>query len=92
MTVVRPIATIRVTSDFEKSFRKLPRSLRDRAEQRDRWFRANAFDPRLRTHSLKGALDGYWAYSVTYHHRALFRFLSEDEVLYYDIGTHEIYR
>ena len=52
----------------------------------------NAFDPRLRTHKLRGALAGYWAYSVNYQYRVLFRFLASDAVLYYDIGTHDIYR
>jgi len=49
-------------------------------------------DPRLRTHKLKGELAGAWAYSVNHSYRVLFRFLTADEGLYYDIGTHEIYR
>jgi len=88
----RPIATVRATSDFEKAFRKLPVHLQALAERKDRWFRANAYDPRLRTHKLKGPLEGYWAYSVNRQYRVLFRFLSGDEVIYYDVGTHDIYR
>jgi mRNA-degrading endonuclease YafQ of YafQ-DinJ toxin-antitoxin module len=52
----------------------------------------DAFDPRLRTHKLKGELSAYWAYSVNREYRVLFRFLGPSEVLYYDVGTHEIYR
>lgn len=90
--ILRPIVEVQVTSDFGKSFRKLPRHIQDVAEKKDRWFRADAHDPRLRTHRLKGALEGYWAYSITLQYRVLFRFLAHNNVLYYDVGTHEIYR
>ena len=89
---VRPIATVHTTADFEKSFRTLPRHLQDLAERKDQWFRMNAFDARLRTHKLHGGLEGHWSYSVNYQYRVLFRFLASDAVLYYDIGTHDIYR
>lgn len=88
----RPITTVQTTSDFEKAFRRLPANLQALAEKKDQWFRANAFDPRLHTHQLKGALDGFCSYSVNYQYRVLFRFLSGDAVIYYDVGTHAIYR
>lgn len=88
----RPIAKVHTTSDFEKSFRKLPAHIQDLAVKKDRWFRADAFDQRLRTHRLKGALEGYWSYSINRQYRVMFRFLAHDEVIYYDAGTHEIYR
>ncbi len=90
--ICRPIRTVRVTSDFKKAFRKLPANLQALADRKDHWFRNDAFDPRLRTHRLKGSLEGYWSYSVNYQFRVLFRFLAQDEAIYYDIGTHEIYR
>ena len=90
--IVRPIATVHATADFAKSFRTLPVTLQALAEKKDHWFRANACDPRLRTHKLKGTLGGYWSYSVNYQYRVLFQFLASDAVIYYDIGTHEIYR
>jgi addiction module RelE/StbE family toxin len=88
----RPVTTVRTTSDFEKAFRRLPTHIQDLTEKKDCWFRANAFEPRLRTHKLKGPLAGYWSYSINQQYRVLFRFLSDHEVLYYDVGTHEIYR
>ena len=54
--------------------------------------RKDAFDPRLRTHKLRGGLSAYWAYSVNSEYRVLFRFLGPREALYYDVGSHEIYR
>ncbi len=88
----RIISKIHISSDFEQSFRKLPRSIQDLATRKDQWFRDDAFDARLKTHKLKGVLEGYWSYSVNYQYRILFRFLNPSEVLYYDIGTHDIYK
>lgn len=52
-------------------------------------FSKNPFAPRLRTHKLTGRLEGLWAFSVAYDCRVLFQFLSTQEVLLIDIGTHE---
>ncbi|HHT9126641.1 MAG TPA: type II toxin-antitoxin system RelE/ParE family toxin [Candidatus Brocadiia bacterium] len=86
-----PISKIHVTSEFKKSFCKLPAHIQYLAEKKDKWFRQNSFDPRLHTHKLKGELKDYWSYSINRKYRILFRFLRSDEVIYYDIGTHDIY-
>ncbi|MEK7847134.1 MAG: hypothetical protein AAB257_09260 [Nitrospinota bacterium] len=49
-----PISKIHTTSDFEKSFRKLPIRIQNLAIKKDKWFRHDAFDRRLHTHILKG--------------------------------------
>ena len=85
------IFKIHITSGFEKSFRKIPKRIQDLAIRKDQWFRRDAFDPRLRAHKLKGPLEGYYAYSVNFQYRILFRFINDHETVYYDIGTHEIY-
>ena len=90
--MARPISVIHIPPDFEKTFLRLPKSIQGLANRKDQWFRRDAFDPRLRTHKLKGELSAYWAYSVNRQYRVLFRFLGPHEVIYYDIGTHEIYR
>jgi mRNA-degrading endonuclease RelE of RelBE toxin-antitoxin system len=90
--MARAISTVHVTPDFEKAFLRLPKHIQALASRKDQWFRKDAFDPRLRTHKLRGELSSYWAYSVNREYRVLFRFLSPSEVLYYDVGTHEIYR
>ena len=88
----RPITSVHITPDFQKAFLRLPRHIQSLANRKDQWFRLDAFDPRLRTHRLKGNLAAYSAYSVNREYRVLFRFLGPSEVLYYDVGTHEIYR
>ena len=89
--MLHPILKIHIASGLEKSFRRIPKRIQDLATRKDQWFRHNAVDPRLRTHKLKGPLEGYCAYSVNFQYRVLFRFINDQEVIYYDIGTHEIY-
>lgn len=86
------IRQIHFTPHFFRAFRKLPHLVQARAKKKDQMFRATPFDTRLHTHKLKGELTGAWSYSVNYEYRVLFRFIRSDEVLYYDIGKHEIYR
>ncbi|MFH1195649.1 MAG: type II toxin-antitoxin system YafQ family toxin [bacterium] len=50
--------------------------------------------PELKTHKLKGVLDGSWACAVDYDIRIIFDFVrnktsGESEILLLDIGTHE---
>ena len=87
----RPITTVHITPDFQKAYLRLSNHIQNLATRKDQWLK-DAFDPRLRTHKLKGELSAYWAYSVNREYRVLFRFLSSHEVIYYDVGNHKIYR
>ena len=52
----------------------------------------DAFDPRLRTHKLKGKLDGSWACSGGYDLRIIFSFAQQEgteAVLLETLGTHD---
>lgn len=83
---------VHLTSQFERAYKKLPQRIQQLATRKDQLFRGNPFHKQLRTHKLKGQLDGFWSYSINHAYRVLFRFISDREVLYYDIGTHEIYK
>ena len=53
---------------------------------------ADAFDPRLRTHKLRGNLAGCWACSGGYDLRIVFEFVqhsSAEAILLLSIGTHD---
>jgi hypothetical protein len=69
----RPILKSRI-SDYPSTF-KILRPARISGSVKD------AFDPRLRTHNLKGELSAYWAYSVNREYRILFRFVGSSEAL-----------
>lgn len=90
---VRKIERIYYTSHFEKSLRRIPKSIQILAHKRDLTFRENVFSPKLKTHKLHGKLKHLWSYSVDKNYRVIFSFKkNKKEVIYYDIGTHTIYR
>ena len=85
------ISKSHISSYFEKKFDKLPKDIRKIAAKKLLLFEQNPYHPGLRTHKLKGALSDFWAFSVNKTYRILFRFLKNNEVIYYDIDSHDIY-
>jgi addiction module RelE/StbE family toxin len=52
----------------------------------------DCFHPRLKTHKLKGELEGSWACSVGYDLRIVFKFVEyegSEAILLLTLGTHE---
>lgn len=80
------------TPNFECNFNNLPEMIQKVAVKKILLFENNPLHPSLNCHKLKGALSNFWAFSVTKSYRVLFRFLKNNEVIYYDIDTHDIYR
>lgn len=44
---------------FAREYKKLPVNIKDTAKQQEKIFRQNPFDPKLKTHKLKGRLSGF---------------------------------
>ena len=86
------INSIYPTTHFIKAYKNLPESIKLSAKHKEIIFKANPFNPILKTHKLKGKLRNYWSYSVDFQHRVIFRFIDSETVIYYDIGAHDIYR
>ena len=80
------------TFRFKKSLKRLPVHIKKKANLKDQIFRKNSFSPNLQTHKLTGKLKSYWSYSVDDDYRVLFRFVDKDSVIYFNIGTHDIYK
>ena len=83
---------IRTSPKFEKNYRRLPQNIKEKAKQKEQIFRENPFNPRLKTHKLSGKDKGCWAFWIDNSYRIKFIFLSPREVLFLDIGTHDIYK
>lgn len=83
---------IKISPRFEKNYKKLPKSVKKKAKEKEVIFKDNHFDSRLKTHKLKGKDKGCWAFWIDYHYRIKFIFLNDEEILFLDIGTHEIYK
>lgn len=86
------IRRIFYSSRFERSLKALPVQEKKIIIEREKIFRANCFDPRLKTHKLKGRIKEYWSFSLTHSHRVLFEFISEEIVAFIDVGDHSIYQ
>jgi len=76
---------------FERQYKKLPSVLQVLAEKREKIFRKNPFDPRLKTHKLKGRLGEFWSFSVDFKYRIIFEFIENGDVRMHSIGDHDIY-
>lgn len=53
-----------------------------------RRFASDPLDPLLRTHKLKGELEGYWSFSVDDNLRVIFRWDGEIAFLV-NLGSHD---
>jgi mRNA-degrading endonuclease YafQ of YafQ-DinJ toxin-antitoxin module len=85
------IKNIYYSTQFQKSLHHLSETDRGQIDRREKMFRNNCFDARLRTHKLKGRLKNYWAFSISNKKRVIFEFLEQGEVLFHFVGDHSIY-
>jgi len=80
------------SSQFEKSFKKIPENIAQLFNDKQSFFILNSFNPILKTHKLKGRLKEYYSFSVNLEYRVIFKMISNEKILFLDIGTHEIYK
>jgi len=76
---------------FDKKFHKLPKRAVEKALSREQIFRHDPFDPRLKTHKLHGRDQTLWSFYINRSYRIKFIFISPSEILFLDVGTHNIY-
>jgi len=77
---------------FKKSYKKLPKSVKFLAEKKEKVFRENPFDKRLKTHKLHGRLKDYLSFSINEEYRIIFEFIDEKTVYFHTTGKHDIYK
>lgn len=78
--------------DFIKEFKRLERTIQERAVKAERLFKNTPLHPSLRLHRLKGRLAGIWSISVTMNIRIIFKQINTGEIVFLSIGKHDIYR
>ncbi|MEK7497748.1 MAG: type II toxin-antitoxin system mRNA interferase toxin, RelE/StbE family [Patescibacteria group bacterium] len=77
---------------FKKKLNKYSGKQKDRIKSKIWVFVEEPYHQSLKTHKLTGELKDYWAFSIEYNLRIMFRFSRKDKVEFIDIGTHEIYK
>jgi len=80
------------SSKFAKEYKKLPPKIKLLAEKKEKIFRQNPFDPRLKSHKLTGKLQEFWSFSIDHKHRIIFEFVNIKTVWFHSAGSHQIYR
>lgn len=81
------------SSKFAREYKKLSEDIKSLAEEQEVIFRQNPFDPRLKTHKLKGKFDGFLSFSIGYKYRIIFEFTKDKQTVYFHIvGDHDIYQ
>ncbi|MFH1968089.1 MAG: type II toxin-antitoxin system mRNA interferase toxin, RelE/StbE family [bacterium] len=85
------IKEIKYKRQFLKKLSKLPKEVIERAGEKEKIFKENPFHPILKTHKLHGKEKEAWAFWIDYSYRIKFIFLSDNKVLFLDIGTHDVY-
>lgn len=76
---------------FRRSFLNLPVDIQKVAEVKIALFRDNPFSSTLKTHKLHGKLKNHWSFVVKGQYRVVFIFERID-VIFLDIGPHDIYK
>jgi mRNA-degrading endonuclease YafQ of YafQ-DinJ toxin-antitoxin module len=89
---MRSIKRIKISSRYKKSFRVLDPQIQEKTIEKINIFRENPFDSRLKTHKLHGKDKDCWTFWIDYKYRIKFIFLSDTEILFLDIGPHNIYK
>jgi mRNA-degrading endonuclease YafQ of YafQ-DinJ toxin-antitoxin module len=78
-------------SSFTRASKKLSADIKAKADSAIEIFKNNPDDMRLRVHKLHGRFCNYWAFSVDFRYRIIFRYGQTDEVILMSIGDHRIY-
>ena len=67
--------------------------MKDIAEKSEALFRKNPFDLKLKTHKLKGSLEGFFSFSIGYKYIIIFEFSkSKKRVYFHSVGDHDVYQ
>lgn len=82
--------SIHFDGTFEKHWEKYLKGLTDKQRNRLRKrftiFREDIFDKRLKTHRLKGNLKEYYAFSISYSDRVVFKIIEEGVIYFIEVG------
>lgn len=78
--------------EFCRRYKRLSVQIREQTKEKEKVFRENPFDHRLKTHKLHGKFYEYWAFSVDFDCRIVFKFHDKNTIRFYSIGGHSIYK
>lgn len=79
---------ILVTKEFKIRYLDLPEVIKKKAQKQEQLFRKDLFHPSLHTEKLEPRGKQMWSVRIDKKYRILFRFISNNRVLFLTVGTH----
>ena len=76
-----------VTETFQELYKKLSKTIRQKADSKTQLFRQNPFHPSLKTKKLEPHHEEIWSFWIDKDYRIKFRFISSSEVHFLFIGN-----
>ena len=81
------------TSKFEREYRKLPEQIKILAEEKEKIFRNNPLNPRLKRHKLHGKFKEFWSFSIDFKYRIVFEISKDKKTFYFhSVNDHNVYK
>ncbi|MDH5596553.1 MAG: type II toxin-antitoxin system mRNA interferase toxin, RelE/StbE family [Candidatus Peregrinibacteria bacterium] len=77
---------IRYKKEFLKKFKALPKDVQQKYAALEKIFAENPFHPHLQTKGLHGKLRDFYSFRIGRSYRAIFAFISENEIGMITIG------
>ena len=77
---------------FSREYKRLSPEIKRLAESKEKIFRQNPHDQRLKTHALQNQLHGFWSFSINRQIRIIFEFIDENTIWFHSVGSHDIYK
>ncbi len=74
--------------NFSKKLKRMSQKEQEKVKQKLTLFLENCYDPLLNNHALKGKYLDYRSINITGDLRAIYKCLTEEEIIFVDIDTH----
>jgi len=73
---------------FDKQYKRLKLSVQEKFKERRNIFLLDQFHPLLANHPLNSPFAGSRSINITGDYRAIFKQISDDLIIFTDVGTH----
>ena len=83
--------SISYTPSFLKQAKSLENGVYQDLKKKIKLFKNPQNHKVLKVHKLHGRLGGCYAFSITHSMRVIFEYTTKSEVLFHDVGGHDIY-
>jgi addiction module RelE/StbE family toxin len=77
-----------LSKNFEKSFKKMPRKIKDNTINKLEIFINDPMDESLNNHSLSGKFSKYRSINISGDIRAIYKTNEDDMAIFIDTGSH----